>query len=53
MQEQRKVAKSNKKETQVRLKNKVKEDFLTFLDENKKDLSTGFGAFHTDDHSNW
>ena len=30
----------DKKESQVKLKN-------------KKDLSTGFGAFHTDNHSNW
>jgi len=42
-----------KKATQVKLENKVKEDFLAFLDKNKKDLSTGFGAFHTDNHSNW
>ena len=54
MQEKkRKVADNNKKEPKVKLKDKVKEDFLAFLNENKKELSTGFGAFHTDDHSNW
>jgi len=53
MQEKSKLTKSSKKETQVKLKNKVKEDFLAFLDQNDKDLSTGFGAFHTDNHSNW
>lgn len=35
------------------IKNKLKADFLKFLNENKKDLATGFGAFHTDNHSNW
>lgn len=37
----------------VKIDNKSKKDFLNFLDENKKDLSTGFGAFHTDNHGNW
>jgi len=41
------------KKEEVKVENKVKKDFLTFLEENKKDLSTGFGAFHTDSHSNW
>ena len=53
MQDKRKGVDSNKKESQVKLKNKAKEDFLIFLEENKKDLSTGFGAFHTDNHKNW
>ncbi len=37
----------------VKIDNKSKKDFLDFLDENKKDLATGFGAFHTDNHGNW
>ena len=37
----------------VKIDNKSKKDFLNFLDENKKDLATGFGAFHTDNHGNW
>jgi len=43
----------NQKRSQVKLENKAKKDFLFFLNEHKKELSTGFGAFHTDDHSNW
>jgi len=53
MQENQKVIQRSQKESHVRLGNKAKEDFLAFLNENKKDLSTGFGAFHTDNHSNW
>ena len=41
------------KKSQIKLEDKAKKDFLTFLNKNKKDLSTGFGAFHTDNHSNW
>jgi hypothetical protein len=29
------------------------EDFRRFLAENREQLSTGLGAFHHDDHSNW
>jgi len=53
LKEKQKVIQGNQKESQVKLENKAKEDFLAFLNENKKDLSTGFGAFHTDNHSNW
>ena len=45
--------KFNNKKNGVKLKERVRKDFLVFLEKNKKDLSTGFGAFHTDNHSNW
>jgi len=46
-----KSTQNNNSESKIR--KDVKKDFLKFLEENKKDLSTGFGAFHTDNHSNW
>ena len=52
MQQNRKVV-ENQKKSQVKIEKNAKEEFLFFLNKNKKDLSTGFGAFHTDNHSNW
>jgi len=37
----------------VNIDKKTKKEFLKFLDKNKKDLRTGFGSFHTDNHSMW
>lgn len=53
MKEKQNITQDNQKESQTKIDHKAKEDFLVFLNKNKKDLSTGFGAFHTDNHANW
>ena len=41
------------KSKEVKTNEKSKKDFLDFLEKNKKNLDTGFGAFHHNKHGNW
>jgi len=41
------------KSKEVKTNEKSKKEFLNFLDKNKQELNTGFGAFHTNNHGNW
>jgi len=36
-----------------KVQNEALADFLHFLEQNKRELKTGFGAFHTNNHGNW
>lgn len=44
-------------ESNVKLKEVIDQealdDFLEFLSNNENYISSGYGAFHTDNHSNW
>jgi hypothetical protein len=53
MENNKKIVEQDIKEKIVKVDSQSKRDFLNFLEENKKDLNTGFGAFHTNGHSNW